>query len=114
MTWMNITENHVNGTEEQRRELENRTQEQSSYWLEEREKHLLASKFELVCRRLLCVSCKKTDDSTSMNLNIAAAAGCMSTGNGYSKMKELLPELMNILPMSSSRELQVQIGKPSL
>ncbi|KAF2891589.1 hypothetical protein ILUMI_14584 [Ignelater luminosus] len=107
MTWMNITENHVNGTEEQKRELEKRTQEQSSYWLEEREKHLIASKFELVCRR-------KIDDSTSMNLNIAAVAGCMSTGNGYSKIEELLPELMNILPMSSSTELQVQIGKPSL
>ncbi|KAF2891472.1 hypothetical protein ILUMI_14701, partial [Ignelater luminosus] len=36
-----------------------------------------------------------------MNLNTAAVAGCMSTGNGYSNMEELL-SVMNIPPMSSS------------
>ncbi|KAF2901666.1 hypothetical protein ILUMI_04522 [Ignelater luminosus] len=40
-------------------------------------------------------------NGTSMNLNTAAVAGCMSTGNGYSNMEELL-SVMNIPPMSSS------------
>ncbi|KAF2884701.1 hypothetical protein ILUMI_21498 [Ignelater luminosus] len=40
-------------------------------------------------------------NGTSMNLNTAAVAGCMSTGNGHSNMEELL-SVMNIPPMSSS------------
>ncbi|KAF2896226.1 hypothetical protein ILUMI_09949 [Ignelater luminosus] len=40
-------------------------------------------------------------NGTSMNLNTTAVAGCMSTGNGYSNIEELL-SVMNIPPMSSS------------
>ncbi|KAF2878818.1 hypothetical protein ILUMI_27353 [Ignelater luminosus] len=39
-------------------------------------------------------------NGTSINLNTAAVAGCMNTGNGYSNMEELL-SVMNIPPIDS-------------